>query len=130
MKEEAQIAAKFRAHIKSELPDVKARVRVQYRCGYPSIIVDIDRNEFIDQVLVMAADYCDDFLFVCVNGHWVYPADEDDHSHMFVEKSRDAKATKKRSETKSEKRFVESESLNRSLLGEAEMIRPQQENSE
>lgn len=90
MREEAQVAARFRARIKEELPEAKARVRVEYRCGYPSVIVDIDRAEFIERLVEMAADYCDDFLFVCVNGRWVYPADEDDHSHMFVEMSRDA----------------------------------------
>lgn len=90
MREEAQIAARFRTRITQELPEVKARVRVQYRLGYPGIIVDIEPAEFNEQVSEMATDYCDDFLFVRVNGRWVYPVDEDDHSHMFVEKSRDA----------------------------------------
>lgn len=90
MSGEVRIAAKIRARIKDELPQVKARVRVQYRCGYPGIIVDIDPTDFKERVSKMAEDYCDDFLFVCVNGRWVYPDDEDDHSHMFVEMSRDA----------------------------------------
>ena len=83
MSPQAEIAAKLRAQIKKDLPGVKARVRLRYDLGLASIVVQVDREDCVDEVSALATIYWDDLLSVSVNGRWIYPDDENDHSHMF-----------------------------------------------
>lgn len=83
MSPEAETAARFRAHIKREFPEVKARVRVRYLRGLPYIEVTLDAAEQVDDVCELATIYADDLFSISVNGRWTYPDDEDDHEHLY-----------------------------------------------
>jgi hypothetical protein len=85
MSPEAQITARFRARIKKDLPMVRAKVRLRYDRGIPSIVAEIEPVECVDAVCELATIYADDLFSICVNGRCVHPDDENDHSHMFEE---------------------------------------------
>lgn len=83
MSPEAEIAARFRAHIERELPQVKARVRVRYLRGFPYIEVTLDATGQVDAVCELATIYADDLFSISVNSRWICPDDEDDHEHLY-----------------------------------------------